>query len=384
MMDTSQIPTEDDLLKQQQDYAAQKQRAALVGGIGDALANQQSFGNFYTGHMNPHNDVAGAMKAQSDALVDPLERQKNVLAAYKAAVDRQSTRENLDPNSGISRLKGKQAGLNIEQSIASNPGYFKDNPAAAQGYRDSINGLSGNEIDQVPGMNSMKSGLESGKTILGLQNLTARQEAIGDRRKQNAIHNDLAERRLGMRGDDQAIRAADTFDKDENLKTLQKQQQNITRGKHTLETVKTLTPQLFSEIQMDIANAISGGKSAAVSTQNKTEFESAELAFTNLRQRLSNNPQDIGSPEVKQYIHDVLDRLDGAYQHNMSDRAQQLQVGRDYTHNPAAAEVVKKKVGSYKPAEEPNPDAEALQWAKANKGDPRAAAILLKLSKGAQ
>ncbi len=194
------------------------------------------------------------------------------------------------------------------------------------------------------------------------------------------------QQRLGVSLGNQAVHAADTFDKDSNLQKLTQQQQQIQRGKHTLDSVSILTPQMFNEIQMDIANAISGGKSAAVSTQNKVEFSTLETEFQGLKQRLTNKPQDIQSPEIKKYIGEVLDRLNDAYSNNMYGRAQQLAKGRSkaYGSNPAALEVMNEKVGSYKPAEHKGllkeavdpKDQAAIQWAQDNPDDPRSAQIL--------
>lgn len=160
------------------------------------------------------------------------------------------------------------------------------------------------------------------------------------------------QQRLGLQQGNQAARVADVFDKDSNLQKLTTQQQNIQRGKHTLDNVSILTPQLFNEIQLDIANAISGGRSAAVSTQGKTEFTSYENEWKNFLQKVGNKPEDIGSPEVKDYIRSVLDRLNEAYSNNMQARAQQIYKGRAkaYGNNPAALDVLKEKIDSYKPA----------------------------------
>lgn len=199
---------------------------------------------------------------------------------------------------------------------------------------------------ELEGKGGLLGGIISGEYGVKAKKAT---EAIWERRlSQGNERLGISRERLGMAKDDQAKRAADTFDSDTTLKTLGVQQQNIRRGKHTLDTVKQLTPQLFNEIQMDIANAISGGRSAAVSTQNKAEFHSLEIDLANLEQRLSSSPQDIGSPEVKAYIRDILGRLDEAYQQNMADRAGQLSRGRKYESNPRAQEALDEKSGQFK------------------------------------
>lgn len=162
----------------------------------------------------------------------------------------------------------------------------------------------------------------------------------------------IARERLGLQKGNQAARVADIFDKDRIITNLTERQQQIQRDKHTLDTADVLTPQIFNEIQIGVANAISGGRSAAVSTQNKVEFNSLETEWQNLKQRLTNSPQDIGSPEVKKYMSDLLNRLNDAYQNNMASRAEQLTKGRvgAYKNNPEAAAALQEKAASYTPA----------------------------------
>lgn len=162
--------------------------------------------------------------------------------------------------------------------------------------------------------------------------------------------------RLGLAQDTQAAKAGDILDKDSNLKTLTTQKQRIEIGKHTLDSVPTLTPQLFNEIQLDIANAISGGRAAAVSTQKQVEFNSYAIEWQKLKQKLENNPQDIASPGVKKYVREILERLGESYDQNMEARAKQLVGGRQYKSNPLAQQTMEKKAASYsKPKGSPKP-----------------------------
>jgi hypothetical protein len=71
----------DQLTQAQSDYEDQRRKQNTIGAIGDALANQQSFGNFFLGRMNPHNDVSGTIRSNADE--SPMDRQKKLLAAYR-------------------------------------------------------------------------------------------------------------------------------------------------------------------------------------------------------------------------------------------------------------------------------------------------------------
>lgn len=182
-----------------------------------------------------------------------------------------------------------------------------------------------------------------GKETSGLLGVQGRQITADRVGEGNAIKREG----LDLRRESQASQAASVFDKDTNLQALTKQQQAIQRGAHTLQNVKILTPQLFNEVQLDVANAISGGRSSAVSTQNKVEFESLATKWAELEQRVRNKPEDINAPEVKAYMMDVLNRLNDAYAHNMQERTSQLASGRTFEHNPAAQKAIAAKVKAY-------------------------------------
>lgn len=155
---------------------------------------------------------------------------------------------------------------------------------------------------------------------------------------------------LALRQDQQASNAAGAFDKDPIITSLTKQQQQIARDKHTLDTATTLTPQIFNEIQTGIAGAIAGGHVAAQGTIHDLKYQSAELDYKNLMQRITNNPQDIGSPQVRKYLGDLIGRLGEAYTGNIADRANQIAIGKNYSHNPDAQKAVAQKLQSYAPA----------------------------------
>ena len=77
-------PALDDLSKYKvtpeelQDAHDSKRAALMMGAIGDGLANQQSWGNYYSGKMNAHNDVMGDAQKFA-ALADDNIKNKQVL-----------------------------------------------------------------------------------------------------------------------------------------------------------------------------------------------------------------------------------------------------------------------------------------------------------------
>lgn len=367
-----------------------KRQLGLLGFIGDNLANRTSTGSIMLGRQLPHQDVSGLAKSMSDNVDQGLkDKQQNMEDLLNKPVY-QYVAQRRDPNS---ELSNSMRGLyTAKLQSLKNSELFKNNPSGQKSLDSLLNGLSGMsdyEMENSIG-NSGLLKMMNQEEISSLKNDILK-KSLEQRERKHQDTVDIAKERLNLRIDDQAASAASTFDKDQILTTLTQQQQQIRRDKHTLESAEILTPQLFNEINLGIANAISGGKSAAVTTQGKVEYESLELAMKNLQQKISNTPQDIGSPEVKQYIAGVLNRLDDAYQNNMKERASQISIGKSYNNNSLAQDAVRKKVDSYSQGSTSDSkfsekdslsdkDKEALEWAKSNRNDPRSIKILIKLN----
>ena len=189
----------------------------------------------------------------------------------------------------------------------------------------------------------------------------------GQKEIDRADKNQFRDVRTGIMEDRAAAQAADKFDNDSVLKRITNMRQQVELDRHTLDTAEVLTPQIFNEIQIGLANAISGGRTAAVSTQNKVEFESLQTQLIRLKQKVSNRPEDIASPEVRKMLSDTMGRLAEAYDNNAHERAKSIAHGRmnAYKHIPAAREVIQYKVDSYKPAPKGpaiEPPPETKEW----------------------
>jgi hypothetical protein len=351
---------------------SEKKKLGIMGAIADNLSNRQSFGNAFLRTQSPHVDASAPFRMQQ-GLVDQGIKNKEILQqqALKAPEIQLAQQAN-DPDSEYSKAKVSEAQAAISGLVKAN---IIDKEKGDQ-LSESLGKMNGFQASKMMESNPL---LKQSSDIMKNQALIAMAGARLDQGNQ----------RIAIQKDNQAAGVANVFDKDPNIQKSVAQRQSIQRGQHTIENVKTLTPQLFNEIQLDIANALSGGKAAAVSTQSKVEFETAAMKMADLKQRLSNRPEDIGSPEVKAYIQDVLSRLDNAYAHNISDRAQQLSVGRNYANNPSAQQSMAEKVKSLMVPNAPEAsaatskfdedDQAALQWAKQNPNDPKAVKILMTL-----
>lgn len=97
-------------MKRQQDEAAgEKRNLAIMGGIGDALASQQSFGNVFLGRPNPQSTaVSKTAGAMADSIQDPTERQGKLYQAYKQAKEAKKLEEE-DANTAQLKDMGSSA-----------------------------------------------------------------------------------------------------------------------------------------------------------------------------------------------------------------------------------------------------------------------------------
>lgn len=287
-----------------------------------------------------------------NAEVDPAtgELKRNSLA--QAEYDRQT--QALTPGSEFSKKKA-QATRDLVSSV---------DPKYAKFITDD---MSAKDIEE-----NTKEGL-LGKIIqgeFGARGREATSSRVGER-------NQILREGLDLRRENQASHVADLFDKDKIIQDSTQQKNRIQNGRHTLESAKTLTPQMLDEIQADINAAISKGGSNAASLEHKRTFNSLGIEATRLKQRLTDKPEDINNPEIKQYLTDIMNRLEGAYDLNMSERAKSLSAGRGFSSK-RAQDALEGKKGLYikddkaqgllsQPQSAAHPeDSKAVAWAKQN------------------
>lgn len=278
-------------------------------------------------------------KSKQSDLLDQDVKAKTLANQQAGIVDDQSQallKANADPHSPQSQDSRNIAKATLAGIRSS--GLDKSNP---QAFDDMEKNLNDPEF----------SGVRANAIDTGLKNLVT----LGGAQIKGNSMMPLAQARMAgvdNQKDKIAADAANHFDNDSLLKKITAQRQQVALDKHTLDTAPVMTPQIWNEVNMGLANAIAGGKSAAVSSQQKTEMNSAEIDYKALVQRVTNNPQDIASPEFKKAVSDTLTRIDAAYANNSAARAQQIFKGRSqgYAHNPNAIAVMKDKVADYQPA----------------------------------
>ena len=385
--------TADDLNQAQ----AQKQRNLMLGGIGDSLANMQSAGNFFLGHMNPHQDVSGTAQ-QANQIVDQGVKNKELLQKQALqAPELQYMQNAIDPNSDASKtsVQLNQALLKKYAAAAQ-----KLSPDLAQAYNDAADKLSGQSaFDADKTMEPFRK-IMSQEDIQGTKNqimaaIAAAHLGQGDKRIEIADHN-------SKRADDaQAAEAAAKVDSNPLIQSSQRQLNQINIDKHTLQSTQVITPQMVHEIGAGIAAALNQGKSVGLGQMEMQDMATSQTKLAQIEQMILNKPENGASPEIKQQMLDTLDRLGDSYAKVQGATAKKLAVGRNYSHNAAAQSALSDKVQTYQPqdqgADSPDgagvpgvpsagaaqgfspADRAALDWAQANSKDPRSAQIINKL-----
>lgn len=283
---------------------------------------------------------------KQNELVDQ-ETQKNKLANDLAQVTNDQKQAQLkalsDPNSLETKVTKNQASAYLEGLKGT--GLFKGNETPLNDLISTIKdpNVSGLQVHQTfessPIMKSLTGlGESQAKASVMIPIAQARMEGVANQK-------DRIAQQIG-----------DHIDKDPTMIKINRQKQQIDLDKHTLETAPILTPQILSEIQKGMANAISGGGNSAQGTFNKMEIETVQQKMAEVQQRFSGSPTGVKDPELVDYFKGVLDRLGNAYDKNAYSRAQQIAKGRSkgLSHNPDAIQVLNDKVESYKPVDNLN------------------------------
>lgn len=86
------------------------------------------------------------------------------------------------------------------------------------------------------------------------------------------------------------------------VKAADQQNNSINKGLNRLSGDEPVTPQMWNELNIDLANAISGGRMAAQGTIHEVQMQDAEQKLAQMQQYVSGHPQDIGSPAMKEYL----------------------------------------------------------------------------------
>jgi hypothetical protein len=165
----------------------------------------------------------------------------------------------------------------------------------------------------------------------------------------------------------QAGHVGDLFDKDPVIKPQLDRLNQITLDKHTLQMGGTINSTVMNEIATGIASALGGGKGAGLHASEKQELISLGKQFAEKRSYFEDKQYNALSPDNKQFLDNLLQRLESGYGNSISRRADQIRQGRAYPANPLAQKTLDEKHQYYrnysqqqKAGEEPKDDLHSL------------------------
>lgn len=301
-----------------QDDAAreQKSRIMALGGIGDNLANRQSFGNFFLKEMNPKQDVSGAMKAQADLVEDPLAKQKKLLEAYQSQKSADFTKKSTDKDSDISKLSAQINAVHLQKvkSALKTP--------EAQAMVDRV-------VSQLPNMSEYEQDQLMDKT--GMSKLLGSDANSSDKVAQAlallASRQGNQENMLDQRIHDKVVAR---LNNDKQLQSRLVQYQNLGNALTNFASAEHTTPQQLDELQQSIrANlGIKGG--SGVGEREHTYINSLGLNADRLKQFITGNPTDIAknAPLLK-HLQDLAKLEQGNIRGQYESRMKSVTAGHD-------------------------------------------------------
>lgn len=253
-----------------------------------------------TGSLEPTEETKLARQVQN-------EKNKQALAGF-------------DPNSAYSQKYSALAG-----------GLLK---SAAPNFDPSlVQGLPAAELKDEGGL--------IGKAIAGGYGTQGRQivaERMGER---NAVMREG----MNLRKTGQASTASDKIHNDAIIKQ-KTQQLDLTQRGYELLNKPGLTNQEFNDVQQELSNAIAGAKSSALGKLERTEYETFEQKFNELKQRISGKPQDAVPPEILERVKSLADDLNKSLITQRAERAKMIG-SKQWKSNPEAQEEQKRAVETY-------------------------------------
>lgn len=198
-----------------------------------------------------------------------------------------------------------------------------------------------------------------------------------------------------------AAQAGKTMQDDSLIKEFQQAKSNLARGKSLLTGETPLTYNNLNAVQQDIISALSKGGQSSEGKVSREMQESYKGRWNNLMAKMGQYGPDNDvrkqDPGLAKQVGQLLDEVDSAISKNIVERNKKLGSIYSQHSNKKVQATVQKQLedanqgvvptGMVKPGmvsgpaaapqAPPHPeDSAAVQWAKANPQDPRAAAIL--------
>jgi hypothetical protein len=169
---------------------------------------------------------------------------------------------------------------------------------------------------------------------------------------------------------------------DKIIQAADMQQNSIEKGLQQLNSKdKPITNSMLNEIQADYANALTGGRQAAQGTIHDQQMQTAQAKLANLKQYITGNPTAAATPEQVAYFKTAFNELKGLNRAIRSQRVNALTGQKEaaFGNTGAVGNVIGKLRGDASGeglAPLSPEDQQAIQWAKANRGNADADKIL--------
>lgn len=360
------MPSEGDLNQ----IAQQKRKNAVLGEIADSLSNQQGFGNFYLGKLNPKNSSENLVNAQNAALDAPMQAKMQLLDLqnrYQKAKEGElalgSAQAARNPNGQLAQTVQKVYGGMLSQA-GLDPNIVKN--------------MSPSDLEQfikspVETAMKLKGEMAYKQAMLGNKNDTVVDKMAGDMKKD--LDPDVS--RAGNFGT-----ISQKIIQGERLKALATDSQG---------RLLNLPAAQQEELALGFANMASSGGAQAESRVRALVPHSIVGDAQKIKQWLMNEPEGTNQQAFTQFMMGRVDAEEKLAQKQMAQiRAQRLpshsklkqrdpelynSILQGYGMNADGSSKNQSPNVSQSP-DQSNEDQQAIQWAQANKQDPRAQKIL--------
>lgn len=163
---------------------------------------------------------------------------------------------------------------------------------------------------------------------------------------------DIREAMLGLATDRAARQVADQFNKDKILIDATQRKNQIGIDSHTLEGTKVINNATAAELARGIAKAISGAGNAGWHEVEMQIPKSMQGKLAQFASYWDANPRNVLSPQQRQYMVEMLRRIESAYEQVQARRAGEIKNGLHY-QNPHLQGTLENKAATYLPKEQP-------------------------------
>jgi hypothetical protein len=365
-----------------QDARDNKRQALMIGSIAEPLANQQSFGNFFLGHMNQKVDTMGPAKAAADAAMDPIKDKqtlmaqavadpKNKLQMIQELQQQQQSKDMNTPGSQMAilnasitaRVAGK-AGVPIDEKELAGMTFqqqqdtINKNPILADAIKEDTEGKR---------MNAMMMRMQASQ---GIQ-----------------------QQRLNLQGEKFA--AAAGKDVESSVKPFKTVLNSLGKSESILNGTEPVTVTDLANAQQDYINSIAAGGAATEGKTNREMVSDFPMLLNKFEQKFGTQA-DIrkSDPALVDHLKAMIQKVKGDVNGQMTQQQQATAGNYAASDNQKVKDTIagKNKLygQGYQPTSLDTPpaqgqmdpqDAEALKYAKENRGSADAQRILLKIAK---